>query len=324
MNYNHLHYFHAVATSGSLVAAARDLGVAPSTVSEQLKSLEEALGHTLFERTPRGMRPTQSGYEVLHHTGVIFRATDRMMRRLGRRPARSTITVDVGVSTSVADVLAAEYYHSLFFDEQVIPRIRVAEGQDLLAQLISREIDVILTDRRPEVSAKKGMEVMVLGSPRMTFVGAPSLARRMNNFPGGLDGQPFLHYTPTSRMRLELDHYFAQNGITPKVVGEVDAAGIQLAAVERGLGFCAVPQACVADAVRAGSVQVVGRANLEDVRLYLCHMEGGPNPAVVRAIEVLRQTAQRLEDTAGQQAPAGGDGNGARPEPTPPQASPRS
>ncbi|SFB32179.1 DNA-binding transcriptional regulator, LysR family [Amycolatopsis marina] len=51
----------AVVTSGSITAAARNLGYTPSAISQQLATLEREAGVTLLERVGRGVRPTPAG-----------------------------------------------------------------------------------------------------------------------------------------------------------------------------------------------------------------------------------------------------------------------
>ncbi|MFF7062683.1 LysR substrate-binding domain-containing protein [Pseudomonas sp. NPDC008258] len=60
-----LRYFHSVAQTGSLSAAAEELHVAVSAVSRQISNLEESLGLQLFERRPRGMKLTEPGELLL-------------------------------------------------------------------------------------------------------------------------------------------------------------------------------------------------------------------------------------------------------------------
>lgn len=60
-----LRYFHSVARTGSLSAAAEDLHVAVSAVSRQISNLEGQLGVLLFERKPRGMQLTEPGELLL-------------------------------------------------------------------------------------------------------------------------------------------------------------------------------------------------------------------------------------------------------------------
>ncbi|MCY0966236.1 LysR family transcriptional regulator [Parathalassolituus penaei] len=64
LNDLNLRFFHSVATTGSLSAAAEDLHVAVSAVSRQISNLEDSLGIRLFERKPRGMALTGPG-EIL-------------------------------------------------------------------------------------------------------------------------------------------------------------------------------------------------------------------------------------------------------------------
>ena len=49
--YNQLMMFHTIAQEGSITAAARKLEIAPPSVSQALKMLEEQLGLPLFTRT---------------------------------------------------------------------------------------------------------------------------------------------------------------------------------------------------------------------------------------------------------------------------------
>lgn len=56
-----LEVFEAIARAGSMRGAAEQLGLTPSTVSHQLKSLEVQLGTALFIRTTRSVTLTEAG-----------------------------------------------------------------------------------------------------------------------------------------------------------------------------------------------------------------------------------------------------------------------
>jgi DNA-binding transcriptional LysR family regulator len=58
----------AVARHGSIRKAAEALNVAPSALNRQILDLETDLGSALFERLPRGMRPTAAGEIFLAYT----------------------------------------------------------------------------------------------------------------------------------------------------------------------------------------------------------------------------------------------------------------
>jgi len=67
-----LEIFTAIAKTGSLRAAADALGVKPSTVSHQLRSLEDRLETALFIRTTRSVSLTEAGRALLRGAGPAF------------------------------------------------------------------------------------------------------------------------------------------------------------------------------------------------------------------------------------------------------------
>ena len=65
MELRHLRTFEGVVRHRTVTDAAIALGMAPSSVSEQIRALERSLGVVLFERTARGMRLTGPGERLL-------------------------------------------------------------------------------------------------------------------------------------------------------------------------------------------------------------------------------------------------------------------
>src|SRR5919198_917828 len=62
----------AVARHGSFTAAARAIGYTQSAVSRQVAALEREAGSPLFERLPRGVRPTPAGRVLVEHATVVL------------------------------------------------------------------------------------------------------------------------------------------------------------------------------------------------------------------------------------------------------------
>ena len=78
MEFTHLRSFVAVAEHGHLTRAAETLHLSQPALSGQIKSLEENLGVSLFERHPSGMTLTASGKHLLTHARGILAAVQQL------------------------------------------------------------------------------------------------------------------------------------------------------------------------------------------------------------------------------------------------------
>jgi DNA-binding transcriptional LysR family regulator len=72
LNLERLRALQAVARHGSVVAAAAELHVTPSAISQQLTKLERELGQALIERHGRGVRLTPAADQLVIRTGEIL------------------------------------------------------------------------------------------------------------------------------------------------------------------------------------------------------------------------------------------------------------
>lgn len=75
--------FLAVAEAGSFVEAARTLHVTQSTVSTRMKSLEDALGHAMFERSKQGATLTIAGEQFRRHAMTLVRVWQHAQQDVG-------------------------------------------------------------------------------------------------------------------------------------------------------------------------------------------------------------------------------------------------
>ncbi|ADU47511.1 LysR family transcriptional regulator [Intrasporangium calvum] len=64
--------FRSVMASGSIQAAADNLGYTPSAISQQISALQKETGLTLFEREGRGLSPTAAARSLVAHTNDLM------------------------------------------------------------------------------------------------------------------------------------------------------------------------------------------------------------------------------------------------------------
>jgi DNA-binding transcriptional LysR family regulator len=65
MEWSDVRIFLAIARNGTLGGAARSLRTSHPTVGRRLRALEEAIGHTLFQRTADGLVLTDEGHGII-------------------------------------------------------------------------------------------------------------------------------------------------------------------------------------------------------------------------------------------------------------------
>ena len=70
----------AVVDTGSVTAAATRLGYTPSSISQQLSTLERETGVALFEKNGRGIRATDAGLLLAEHAATILRGVEEAER----------------------------------------------------------------------------------------------------------------------------------------------------------------------------------------------------------------------------------------------------
>jgi DNA-binding transcriptional LysR family regulator len=88
MEWSDLKIFLAIARTGTLGAAARQIGQTQPTMGRRLRALELALGHILFQRTPNGFVLTDEGQSVLVHAERMEEEALGIARQVSGQPDR--------------------------------------------------------------------------------------------------------------------------------------------------------------------------------------------------------------------------------------------
>ncbi len=290
LNFNHLYYFHMVATEGSLSAAARRMGVTQPTVSEQIKQLERSLGTSLFERKRGGgLSLNEEGRRVLEHTQVMFRASERLLCELDGHADSSRRALQVGISSTITRTFAAQFFLPLFEMPAIAPRIRSGSHEVLFERLVALELDILLTDTLPHEPEELGLKTRVVHTPRLVAVASPEMAARIHAFPEDLASVPLLRFTQGARVRYETDRYLRERGVVPQIAGETDDVSLMAHAAAVGIGVAFVPSTVIRDQTEKGTlVEIAPVAEIEQ-RVYAVFAHRETPAQVLDAVESLVQ-----------------------------------
>ena len=109
-SWDELRTFFEVARDGSLSAAARRLGLTQPTVGRHIDALEDALGLTLFTRSPRGLTATPAALALAPHGDAMAAAAAALARS-----ASSEAALDRGVvRVTASEIIGNEVLPSIF------------------------------------------------------------------------------------------------------------------------------------------------------------------------------------------------------------------
>lgn len=105
-----LRCFATIAEEGSFTRAGDRLGRTQSTISLQVKRLEEQLGHQLFDRSPRSLRLTGEGERLLGPARELLRLNDKTVAAMTEPEVAGSVRLGVPEDFATAhlpQVLAA-------------------------------------------------------------------------------------------------------------------------------------------------------------------------------------------------------------------------
>lgn len=115
---SHLRAVEAVIRLGTFRAAADELGLTPAAVGQRVRTLEEFLGVTLFERQPGGVVPTAAAAEVAADLGAGMVRLSRVMDTLSE--ARSATRLSISMTMTIAETWMPGQLHDFYEEEKEV------------------------------------------------------------------------------------------------------------------------------------------------------------------------------------------------------------
>ena len=286
LNYHHLLYFFVVAREGTIAKACEILRLTQPTISAQLKSLEDALGEKLFERSGRTLALTETGQIVFAYAQEIFGLGRELQDTLKGRPTGKPIKLRVGVSDVVPKLIAYRLVEPAL---RVHGHIQLVCSEDhaerLVEQLASHALDLVLTDSPVVLKVRNKVFHHPLGACSVSFFAAKTLALRLRGeFPACLHGQPMLLPMDNAVIRRQLERWLESRSLRPRIVGEFADSALMKVFGERGEGIFPGPSVIEKEIRDHYGVEVLGRVDELRERYYALSAERRIKHPAVQAI----------------------------------------
>jgi LysR family transcriptional activator of nhaA len=268
LNFHHLFYFWRVAKVGHLTRAAQELHTSQSSLSAQIRQLEDRLGEALFEREGRRLLLTETGQLVLSYAENIFGLSQEMLGRLQGRSEGMT-RLRVGSVATLSRNYQENWIRPALADPGVVLTLESGALEDLLARLVQHQLDVVLANEAVPSDAHRPLHCRFLGSQAISLVGpAPVWGGRSLRLPDDLDGLDVALPGPRHAIRAQFDALCMAADVRPRLRAEVDDMAM-LRLIARDSGWLTVlPEVVVQDELRTGSLVTVGRSDQLQERFY--------------------------------------------------------
>lgn len=234
MKYTQLRSFHYVAHTGSFTAAAKALNVSQPTVTEQVRDLEATFKIELFIRYKRKVHLTSVGRS-------LYEITQRLFGIVGETEAFLKAAHDHGAGhLRISSVMPFFILEALNVFREHLPQVKISvsagNSADILKSLLAYDADVgILSDHDPDprlyTEIHDSHSIVAIVSTDHPWASRKSIRTT------DLEDQPMVWREVGSNTRRILEATLATDGITPKVVMEIEGGGAVLEAIAAGHGI---------------------------------------------------------------------------------------
>ena len=144
MELRQLKYFIRVAECLNFSEAAKESCISQSTLSQQIKQLEQELGSELFLRNSRTVSLTEAGMELLPYARTTIKDADACIERIRDLKDILTGTMNIGVTYSFSPILTETIFSFIKKYPKVKLNIFYKPMSELMDMLRDRKVDFVL------------------------------------------------------------------------------------------------------------------------------------------------------------------------------------
>jgi DNA-binding transcriptional LysR family regulator len=269
MDLRHLYTFRSAARNLSFTKAGQSLGYAQSSVTAQIKGLEEELGSVLFNRVGNRLELTEAGQRFLAYAERILDLTEEAMasaqEQAGSRSLR--LTAPESVCTYVLPPIFREL-------KTRCPDLRIhflpCLVRDIKHEVLEGAVDMAFLLEEPFPSKVLVMErlrdepILVAAAPGHPLAGAGRL--RVED----LAGEEILLKAIGCGYRTLFERRLLAAGVRPSYATEFLGVETIKRCVQAGLGIAPLPRLAVAEELQSGRLVALPVDDLDlQVTLFL-------------------------------------------------------
>lgn len=168
MELRQLKYFKQACELQNFSEAARALHISQSTLSQQIKQLENELDVLLFDRVGKRVIPTEAGVAFLPYAHKAIQDAENGKQIIRDLKGIETGSLHIGVTYSMSPLLIAALNQFTKIYPKIKVEIRFATSEELLKRLEENDLDFVLSFKPDNHAAQ--FETLPLFSSRLCFI----------------------------------------------------------------------------------------------------------------------------------------------------------
>lgn len=290
MDFQKLKTFRVVATLLNFNRAAEVLHYAQSSISAQIKSLEEDLGCQLFERTGRQILLTDAGEKMLKYTDRILSIRDEALADVaGFGKAEGTITI------RAPQTIATSYLPKILKTFQVsFPKVRLDVGScayhSLEKELRTGIVDIAFLFADSIQSSS--MVVDLLAVEKLVIAAAPNhhlaLKKKINY--KDLENVPVFLPKKDCGYRMTFEQAMTSQRIDSIVIMDFNCIAAIKECVKIGSGITLIPETAIQKELASGElIPLQWETEMEVGTLLIRNKERRMSAILTAFIEITKQ-----------------------------------
>ena len=295
MELRHLRYFVALAECLSFTRAADRVHVTQSTLSHQIRQLEDEVGQPLFDRVGKKVVTTEAGQLFLAYATRALREVDSGIAMLQPTAGGLTGQVMVGATHTFNIGLIPECV-AQFLARHPTVKVSVEElpADDIGTRVRSGDLDLGIA-YRPDGPTDLSFEPLYNEEMVLVVADTHPLANRRRIRMVELHQQALVLLPARFTTRTMLDECFAACGAEPSVVAEMSTVAPMIGLVQRApVGTIVSANAVPPDGVGLRTVPIESPTPIRTPGL-LWRTTGVKAPALQAFAVIVRKTALRLQ-----------------------------
>lgn len=291
MNTKSLVTFKTILEVGSFQKAADKLGYTQSTVTFQIKQLEEELALKLFEKIGRRMELTQAGKDIMPYINMILQGAEQISN-YGKSLSEISGSLKLAIPDSIL-IYNMQPFMQAFTHEA--PNVQL-----IVNSIQSGEINPSIADGTADIgincekdSYPDSVVHKKLGKYKAVLVASPFTNNNLLDFITPHQRKPIslICNEPDGYYQLDMDKYLSEKDILLNPPMKVQSIEAVKRCVMNNLGIAVVPTYSIGEELKNGSLMPI-KTKLDEKTydsFYIYHKNKWISPQMELALDLLEK-----------------------------------